>query len=380
MITKRLFIGAISTSLVALTLITQSANATEPLTESQAITKVQYLVDSLNSEIVTGSSQSDAWTSDFPLMQTQLDALSIQLNAFGNRFASSNTSITHADSELSDCVFSQLQDSYELTCNKKTVVSMFAGEEFPEAKNFFAVKVTFNFTSDQEIASWSLVNDISNETLPTDEISFANASLDVGVSFPRATRILPPLDGWTGLSNARKLQVVSYALEFDVNPNPAYWFFSDTDCANFASQAMKAGGWKTVGNGHFDNRKRLDHWGYWTDNWYPYNYTTETWTVANSLYLFTTQSTTRGLKIGTFQNNELLANQDLLEPGDLIFINYEGPAEPNKDHVVIVTSNVDGLIRVSGHTNTRHNALLSKLLQSEMDLQHIDARWFFVRT
>ncbi|MEY2672877.1 MAG: hypothetical protein RLZZ508_754 [Actinomycetota bacterium] len=77
MITKRLFIGAISTSLVALTLITQSANATEPLTESQAITKVQYLVDSLNSEIVNPSSQSDAWTSDFPLLQSQLDVLTL---------------------------------------------------------------------------------------------------------------------------------------------------------------------------------------------------------------------------------------------------------------------------------------------------------------
>ncbi len=77
MITKRLFIGAISTSLAALTLITQSANATEPLTESQAITKVQYLVDSLNSEIVNPSSQSDAWTSDFPLLQSQLDVLTL---------------------------------------------------------------------------------------------------------------------------------------------------------------------------------------------------------------------------------------------------------------------------------------------------------------
>ncbi len=76
MITKRIFIGAISTSLAALTLITQSANATEPLTEAQAITKVQYLVDSLNTEIVTGSS-SDAWTSDFPLLQSQLDVLTL---------------------------------------------------------------------------------------------------------------------------------------------------------------------------------------------------------------------------------------------------------------------------------------------------------------
>lgn len=379
MITRRLLIGAISTSLAALTLITQSANATEPLTEAQAITKVQYLVESLNTEIVTGSS-SDAWTSDFPLMKTQLDALSLQLNAFGNRFVIADTPITQADSDLSNCVFSQSQDSYELTCNKKTIVSMFAGGQVPNAQNIFEVKVTFGFTSNQDIAYWSLVNDLSNEPLPMDEITFDNASLDLGVPFPRATRMLPPLDGWTGLSNARKLQVVSYALEFDINSNPAYWFFPNTDCANFASQAMKAGGWKTVGNGYIDNRTRLDHWGYWTDNWYPYNYTTETWTVANSLYLFTTQSTTRGMKIGTFQNNELLANQDLLEPGDLIFINYEGPAEPEKDHVVIVTSNVDGLIRVSGHTNTRHNALLSKLLQSEMDLGHFDARWFFIRT
>jgi hypothetical protein len=385
MITKRLFIGAISTSLVALTLITQSANAAEPLTEAQAITKVQYLVDSLNSEIVTESSLSDSWTSDFPLMQTQLDALSLQLNAFGNRFANLGSQFLSVESTLSNCALSSGSSSFTLICDKFTALALYAGEGEEPSGNELSVRVRYIFNLNGDLTSWNLVSGYADDSFPMDELNFTNASLDQPVNYSRNTRMLPPV-GFSGLTDARKMMAAEYAKEFADNYNSAYVEYPK-DCANFVSQAMKVAGWKTVGDGSAGGSYLLSNWGYW-DNALPYNnYTTRTWKLADWLYEFTVNAAPRGYKLGTFTNNEVLANKSLLEVGDLVFFNFEGPTEPDKDHVMIVTSVESGVVKLSGHNEDRNNKSISFILDIVLHgdsatgaIPHPDARWFFVRT
>lgn len=398
MFTKRLLIGTICTSLAALTLITQSANATEPLTEAQAIVKVQYLVDSLNSEIVNASTQSDAWTSHFPLMQTQLDALSLQLNAFGNRFANLGSQFLSVESTLSNCALSSGSSSFTLICDKFTALSLYAGEGEELSGNELNVRVRYTFNLDGDLSTWNLVSGFADDSYPMDELSFNNASLDQPVTYSRNTRMLPPLD-YSGLSDARKQMATDYArAHADPNThNLAVYQDYPSDCANFVSQAMKAAGWKTIGDGSLLNIPVLYNWGYWNNNNWPNNNTTRTWYNADALYEFTTTPntsyTTRGYKLGVFRNDEVLANKGLLEVGDLIFFNWEGPDAPDKDHVMIVTSVANGVVKLSGHNSDRNNVSISTILDVVVDgywgiqnglLVYIKpepaTRWFFIRT
>jgi hypothetical protein len=387
MFTKRLLIGTICTSLAALTLITQSANATEPLTEAQAITKVQYLVDSLNAEIVTGSS-SDAWTPDFPLMQTQLDALSIQLNAFGNRFANLGSQFLVVESTLSNCALSSGSSSFTLICDKFTALSLYAGEGEESSGNELNVRVKYTFNLDGDLSTWNLVSGYADDSFPMDELNFNNASLDQPVTYSRNTRMLPPA-GFSGLTDARKMIAADYATrhaDLDKHNLAVYQDFPN-DCASFVSQAMKAAGWKTVGDGSAGGSYLLTNWGYW-EGALPYNnYTTRTWKLADWLYEFTINAAPRGYKLGTFTNDEVLANKGLLEVGDLVFFNFDGPDIPDKDHVMIVTSIENGVVKLSGHNEDRNNKSISFILGIVLNgdpatgaKPHPDTRWFFVRT
>jgi hypothetical protein len=222
-----------------------------------------------------------------------------------------------------------------------------------------------------------------------DELNFNNASLDQPVTYSRNTRMLPPLD-YSGLSDARKQMAADYARNYATSYNSAYIEYSK-DCANFVSQAMKAAGWKAIGNGSWLDRDELVFWGYWNNNSWPNNNTTRTWYNADFSYVFTTTPntaySTRGYKLGTFTNDEVLANKGLLEVGDLIYFNWEGPAEPNKDHVMIVTSIANGVVKLSGHNSDRNNETISSILNivvngdSAHGIQAEPAtRWFFVRT
>ena len=200
---KRLLVAVIATSLAALTLVTQSANATEPLTEAQAITKVQYLVDSLNNEIVSYSSQSDSWTSDFPVMKTKLDALSVQLNALGARFMELSTPFQVVNSTLSNCIFSERTTSYSLTCDKSTDYSVSFGVGEEPIQNELFVKINYSINLNGDILNWVILNGFTDDSFPMDEIYFVNASLDDPVTYPKSTRMLPPMD-YSGLSDAER--------------------------------------------------------------------------------------------------------------------------------------------------------------------------------
>lgn len=71
-----------------------------------------------------------------------------------------------------------------------------------------------------------------------DESGSTTALLPAGVAEPA---IAFP----AGMSTTNKKKVVSYALKWGNSYNPNYKTY-DTDCTNFASQALAAGGWKQI--------------------------------------------------------------------------------------------------------------------------------------
>lgn len=144
--------------------------------------------------------------------------------------------------------------------------------------------------------------------------------------------------GGSPLSEARR-RAVEYADHWAGNGddsrrhNPDYKYFGDGggDCTNFASQAMRAGGFKDVGNG-------LDDWrGGDIDDWYynnglhtPLNSRSNTWSVAQDNRDFITQSG-RGEVVGTAPTQTSKAALDPLapskaglQPGDMIY--YRDPS------------------------------------------------------
>jgi len=84
------------------------------------------------------------------------------------------------------------------------------------------------------------------------------------------------------LTTAQRAKVVNYAKTYWKNYNPAYATTSN-DCTNFASQALKAGGWAKVTGWYKD-----DYAWWYTGN--PLIQKSYTWASASSFFRFATKS------------------------------------------------------------------------------------------
>lgn len=134
---------------------------------------------------------------------------------------------------------------------------------------------------------------------------------------------------------------VKYAVEYALNPNPAYKYFpiianNGGDCTNFVSQCLKAGGAPMTFN-------TKNNWWYKNNGFSNVSWSTS-WTVAHSLYWY--------LKIN--QESKLygakgveVSNINFLELGDLIFY------EDNKNvifHSAIITGFSQNRPLISQHS------------------------------
>jgi hypothetical protein len=135
------------------------------------------------------------------------------------------------------------------------------------------------------------------------------------------------------LSDARR-RAVEYADQWAGGPddphrhNPDYANFGDGggDCTNFASQVMRAGGFKDVGDGIDDwHRGDIDDWYYNNGIHFPGNDRSNTWSVAKDNHDFITQQSGQGEVVGTAPMPSRAALDPLgpskagLVPGDLIY-------------------------------------------------------------
>lgn len=111
------------------------------------------------------------------------------------------------------------------------------------------------------------------------------------------------------------------------NPDYDYWGGEGNpgDCTNFASQVMRAGGFKDVGNGVDDwHRGDVDDWYYNSGMHFPGNDRSSTWSAARNNHDFITQSG-RGQVVGISPmpssqvTDPLAPSRAGLIPGDLIY-------------------------------------------------------------
>jgi hypothetical protein len=128
-----------------------------------------------------------------------------------------------------------------------------------------------------------------------------------------------------------RLKAVQYAERWWNSYNPAYKKFH-VDCTNFISQCLKAGGAPMRG---YPNRRQ----GWWMQNG-SWSYS---WSVANSLRLYLSQSKT-GLKAIEVRNAADL------QLGDVICYDFQG--DGRFDHTTIVTAkDAYGMPLVNAHTS-----------------------------
>lgn len=141
-----------------------------------------------------------------------------------------------------------------------------------------------------------------------------------------------------------RLAVARYALTWTNaahrnKMNSDYPTFDD-NCANFVSQALRAGGWPTDG-GLFDTPRNLTTWHYNLPG--PFG-ATHTWSGAK--YLLGYAYSQKHLNAAKYITD--------LVPGDLIFFDWH--ANNSVNHAMVVTGRTKkGMPMLSGKTNNRHN-------------------------
>lgn len=132
----------------------------------------------------------------------------------------------------------------------------------------------------------------------------------------------------------------NYALQYWSNYNPSYRSFSPTDCTNFVSQAMRAGGW-------------TDNLGWYqsSSNWW-YNSSNQTWTWVNADMW------------GDFTYNypraSIAAYVSDLRVGDVLEADWEG--DGTIDHAMVVTSKSATDIYLTYHSNNQKDKPFSTIL------------------
>ena len=160
-------------------------------------------------------------------------------------------------------------------------------------------------------------------------------------AFPGDVDSPPPPPSYTGAAAA------SYADTYATSYNSSYRSFSPTDCANFGSQALYAGG-RAMGWGLYTSTK---NW------WYSSLNQTYTWTSANYLY--------NNLRSYTSSTQPTTING--IAVGDLIFADWE--SDGTKDHTMIVSeklcsSNSWSCVTVDYHSNDKYRNSMSTVAAS----------------
>ncbi|MDA5281213.1 amidase domain-containing protein [Streptomyces sp. Isolate_45] len=153
--------------------------------------------------------------------------------------------------------------------------------------------------------------------------------------------------------------MVNYANRYWKNWNGNYRSYS-SDCTNFISQAMRAGGWGTTSgsaSSRSDNRK----WFYGSFSWT----TSYTWAGAENWYWFASRHSGR---------TYMLSNVWYMQNADVLQADWN--RDNTIDHTMIVTAvGGNGERYLTYHSGSTHNRKLSSLVAS-----YPSAWWYAHRT
>ena len=174
-------------------------------------------------------------------------------------------------------------------------------------------------------------------------------------SVPAPLMIIPADEPTTAtapvaLTATNRKKVADYALKYALNPNTAYKLYP-TDCTNFVSQAMLAGGWKEVSHPVVDYKWDNAWWygGIPTNSW--------TWSGAENFYRMTKalDRTTTATRVSD------------LRVGDLL--QYKLKTSSTMTHSMVVTAKSGSTIYLSYHSSNTKNKPFSSFITS-------DKSWF----
>lgn len=164
-----------------------------------------------------------------------------------------------------------------------------------------------------------------------------------------------------------RVGVVAYAHKYAENPNPDYYYFPDTDCTNFVSQALHHGsnaeevGSNTYGwyYNYYKNYNDYDYSASWTDVQFSYDFITQ---------YYVWDKGPEGCEI----NNDYAVLK-----GDLVQFEWNG--DTTWDHAMIIVERQDDpydpynpTFYVSGHSTDVDNYPLNSIVYASKRFIHIE--------
>ncbi|MFG2628477.1 amidase domain-containing protein [Streptomyces sp. NPDC048473] len=155
--------------------------------------------------------------------------------------------------------------------------------------------------------------------------------------------------------------MVKYADKYWKKPNSTYRTYG-SDCTNFISQVMRAGGWKIIGPTDAGQRSNNKKWFYTIYQ----SRTSYTWAGAENWYWFAIKHSKR---------TKPLNNVWKLGLADVLQANWKPRSDEITDHTMVVTKLYNGTPYLTYHTGTTHNKSLRKLIAD-----HPNTAWYAHRT
>lgn len=180
-------------------------------------------------------------------------------------------------------------------------------------------------------------------------------------------------------SKYNRQAAASYAYTYALSYNPDYYFWKDannTDCANFASQCLAAGGLPQDAT-----------WKYFYNQKDPYSSGTSAWRGAKQLYDYLLKDPKRATKVPIEYMIDAYKNKPgawcVLRWGDLVFLNRNKSG--SLKHAMIITHSYNDLSKhyngtprytLSAHTNDRRDVDIAGL---DFDFAYLKSRGLGVK-
>ncbi|MFF1342587.1 amidase domain-containing protein [Streptomyces sp. NPDC058290] len=293
-------------------------------------------------------------------MSTQLkkdeDAAISSLQSRKTRLAALGEAYTGADTHVAvdRATVTGGKATVEVTENTTLTYKKLRGDE--PATTDFRTRYELTLTSKRG-GGWELTSIKSQENGPVainePVAAKANVAKDDGKQYPDGTPASTKYPA-TAKPKAKTggaydyAAMAKYAEKYWSSYNPAYRKFSGGggDCTNFISQALKAGGWKTVPGTTTDYR-----------NWsYDATRQTDSWVGANEWAWFTLSS----------QRAANLANVYQTDVGDIVQVDFN--RDGSKDHSMMVTyRSTAGMPYLTYHSTNTYRKSLASIIASYPD-------------
>jgi hypothetical protein len=167
--------------------------------------------------------------------------------------------------------------------------------------------------------------------------------------------------------NYDRKAAVAYAHTWNTSRNRQYHSYTVTDCANFVSQSLFAGGMRETDNWYSRRSIRVLNPGIPSTSGFEYN-VAPAWRLVDDLYAMLTNPENgyiNGdvLKISSAEEMNAAVLTRAVQIGDVMFFAGQDGNDPH--HAAIITKIDEGKIFFSAHTNNQDDRELTSYLNKE---------------